>query len=75
MITALIVPALLAVSAPSFNVQYKCGEAADKVRLCVISEVQLEALITANNSAVAKLREIHESKSCRLVETSLKAAK
>ena len=75
MITALLLPALLVASSPSFNVQYKCGEAADKVRLCVISEEQLETLIRHNNDVVAKLREIHESKSCRLVETSLKAAK
>ena len=73
MITTLIVPVLLAVSAPSFNVQYKCGESADKMRLCVISEEQLEALITANNSAVAKLREIKESRSCKFIEASMKA--
>ena len=72
MITALIVPVLLAVSAPSFNVQYKCGEAADKVRLCVISEEQLESLIKHNNDVVAKLREIKESRSCKFIEASLK---
>jgi len=72
MIASLIVPALLVVSAPSFNVQYKCGESADKTRLCVISEEQLESLIKHNNDVVAKLREINESKSCKFVEASLK---
>ena len=73
MIVTLVLPALLAVSPPNFNVQYKCGEAADKVRLCVISEEQLESLIKHNNDVVAKLREIHESKSCKFSQASLKA--
>ena len=72
MIIALALPVLIAVSSNSFNVQYKCGEAADKTRLCVISEAQLEALITANNSAVAKLHELKESKSCKFVDAALK---
>jgi len=74
-IVVLILSALLAVSPPSFNVQYKCGESADKTRLCVISEEQLESLIKHNNDVVAKLREINESKSCKFSQASLKAAK
>ena len=73
MIIAMALPVLIAVSTNSFNVQYKCGEAADKTRLCVISEEQLEALITANNQAVSKLHEIKESKACKFVDASLKA--
>lgn len=73
MIITLVLPALLVVSPPSFNVQYKCGEAADKTRLCVISEEQLETLIKHNNDVVAKLREINESKSCKFSQASLKA--
>ena len=75
MIIAAVLPVLIAVSSPSFDVLYKCDDTADEARLCVISKTQLEALIASNNSAVAKLREIKESKACRWVETSLKAAK
>ena len=73
MIIALALPVLIAVSANKFDIQYKCGESADKTRLCVISEMQLEALITANNSAVEKLREVKESRSCKFIEAALKA--
>ena len=76
MIAALLLPALLAAAAtPSFDLKYQCGESADKTRLCVVSEQQLEALIKHNNAVVAKLREIQESKSCMYGQVFLKVSK
>lgn len=76
MIAALLLPALLAAAAPpSFDIKYMCDEAADKKRLCVVSEEQLEGLLKNNNAVTAKLREIQESHACIYNQVSLKVAK